>query len=77
MIPDKSIQNSAPGPPNTMAVATPTIFPVPIVAASSVVRAEKEETPSPSVPFRLLEWNTRPSAANRFLKGRKRRLIIR
>jgi len=48
------IQNNAPGPPSTMAVATPTIFPVPIVAASSVVRAEKGETPSPSVPFRLL-----------------------
>lgn len=32
----------APGPPETMAVATPTIFPVPMVAASAVVSAEKE-----------------------------------
>lgn len=31
----------APGPPETMAVATPTIFPVPMVAASAVVSAEK------------------------------------
>ena len=31
------IQNSAPGPPETSAVATPTIFPVPMVAASAVI----------------------------------------
>ena len=34
----------APGPPETMAVATPTIFPVPMVAASEVVSAEKGDT---------------------------------
>lgn len=34
----------APGPPETMAVATPTIFPVLMVAASAVVSAEKEDT---------------------------------
>ena len=34
----------APGPPETMAVATPTIFPVPMVAASAVVSAEKGDT---------------------------------
>src|SRR5690625_4600860 len=33
------IQNSAPGPPMAMAVATPTILPVPTVAASAVVSA--------------------------------------
>ena len=38
------IQNSAPGPPAFMAVATPTIFPVPIVAASAVQSAPKLET---------------------------------
>ena len=35
------IQTSAPGPPRDMAVATPTIFPVPIVAARAVIKAEK------------------------------------
>lgn len=38
-----------PGPPDTIAVATPTILPVPIVAARAVVRAEKGET-SPTIP---------------------------
>ena len=32
-------QRTAPGPPAAIAVATPTILPVPIVAASAVVRA--------------------------------------
>ena len=38
------IHTRAPGPPETMAVATPTIFPVPMVAASAVVSAEKGDT---------------------------------
>ena len=33
------IQNSAPGPPERMAVATPTMLPVPMVPASAVIRA--------------------------------------
>ena len=40
-----TIQRSAPGPPSIMAVATPTIFPVPIVAASSVVSEDSGEIP--------------------------------
>ena len=40
---DNHIHTNAPGPPDTMAVATPTMFPVPIVAASAVVRAENGE----------------------------------
>ena len=43
------IQTSAPGPPATIAVATPTMLPVPIVAARAVIRAAKGET-SPSPP---------------------------
>ena len=39
-----SIQISAPGPPEASAVATPTILPVPMVAASAVIRAEKGDT---------------------------------
>ena len=41
---DIHIHTSAPGPPDTMAVATPTIFPVPMVAASAVVSAENGDT---------------------------------
>ena len=36
---DTHIQNNAPGPPAAIAVATPTIFPVPIVEDSAVQRA--------------------------------------
>ncbi|MPM53523.1 hypothetical protein SDC9_100291 [bioreactor metagenome] len=39
-----SIQTSAPGPPAASAVATPTMLPVPIVAASAVISAENGET---------------------------------
>ncbi len=35
------IQKTAPGPPNTTAVATPAILPVPIVAARAVINAWK------------------------------------
>ena len=47
-----SIQKSAPGPPVPMAVATPTMLPVPIVAESAVQSAPKLVTspwPSDSV----------------------------
>ena len=44
------IQNKAPAPPATTAVATPTILPVPMVADNDVQRAAKLET-SPSLPF--------------------------
>ena len=37
-------QNNAPGPPRQIAVATPTILPVPIVADNAVHNAPKEET---------------------------------
>ncbi len=37
------IQRSAPGPPSLMAVATPTILPVPTVAARAVASAAKLE----------------------------------
>ena len=42
------IQKTAPGPPARIAVATPTIDPVPMVAASAVASAPKLEiSPSP------------------------------
>ena len=37
------IQKTAPGPPNVMAVATPTILPMPTVAARLVIKLEKCE----------------------------------
>lgn len=49
------IHTNAPAPPETIAVATPTIFPVPIVAASAVVNAENGDTsPSPLFLFWIL-----------------------
>ena len=46
------IHTNAPGPPATIAVATPTILPVPIVDANAVISAEKGEiSPEPSAPF--------------------------
>ena len=39
--PVNHIQNTAPGPPIPIAVAPPTILPVPIVAARAVARAAK------------------------------------
>ena len=38
------IQKIAPGPPACTAVATPTMFPVPMVAANAVQSAAKEDT---------------------------------
>lgn len=46
------IQNKAPGPPATRAVATPTILPVPIVADKAVQSEAKPDTsPSPDASF--------------------------
>ena len=42
--PVNHIQNTAPGPPMPIAVATPTILPVPMVAASAVASAPKPDT---------------------------------
>ncbi len=59
------IQRTAPGPPAASAVATPMIFPVPMVAARAVVSAPNCETsPSPSgsgvtdnlIPLKVYFW---------------------
>lgn len=39
------IQNTAPGPPIAMAVATPARFPVPTLEASEIVNALKDDIP--------------------------------
>ena len=68
-----SIHTKAPGPPATKAVATPTMFPVPMVAASVVIRAEKGDTsPAPPALARESRPRTLFSAQPRFRQGRKR-----
>ena len=47
---DIHIQNTAPGPPYTMAAATPAMDPVPMVAARAVDRAWSWVTPRPACP---------------------------
>ena len=51
-----TIQKRAPGPPAAMAVATPTILPVPMVAERAVHKAPKLDT-SPSPPSSFLTMN--------------------
>ena len=49
------IQNTAPGPPVTTAVATPAMLPVPMVADKAVISAPKCDTsPSWSLPSSFL-----------------------
>ena len=62
----------------TMAVATPTIFPVPIVAAKAVVKAENGDTsPSPRLLVLASLLNVLFSAYPKFLQGLNFNLIVR
>ena len=72
------IQTNAPAPPETIAVATPTIFPVPIVAASAVVNAENGDT-SPSPLLFVLDslLNVFLIAQGRFLQVKKLQRIVK
>ena len=72
-----TIQNRAPGPPSTMAVTTPMMFPVPMVTASSVVSAENEDTFPFSPPDFASPLTAHFSANLRFLRGKKCILGIR
>ncbi len=55
------IQNTAPGPPPAMAVATPARFPVPTLDAVLIVNAWKEEMPRfPSAETVFLSVNSLP-----------------
>ena len=60
------IQKSAPGPPNAIAVATPTILPVPIVADKAVHNALKLESSPPSSfsDFRKIDLSANFSCEN-------------
>ena len=71
-----TIQNSAPGPPSTIAVATPTMLPMPRVVASSVVSAEKDDI-FPSPPLPLSPPNAHFSAHFRFFSGKNLRRAMR
>ena len=72
------IHTKAPGPPDTMAVATPTMLPVPIVAARAVVSAEKGDTsPSPLLVVLASLLNVLLMAKPRFLHGLNFNLIVR
>ena len=63
---DSSIHTNAPGPPAARAVATPTMFPVPMLAARAVIRAEKGDTPS-----RPVRRASRPRAERRAKPSRR------
>ena len=69
---ESSIHTRAPGPPEARAVATPTMLPVPMVAASVVIRAEKGETSPVPRAERASRLNTILRAWGRFRQGRKR-----
>ena len=72
------IHTSAPGPPLTIAVATPTILPVPIVAAKAVVKAENGETsPSPLLCVRASLLKVLLIAYGKFLQGKKPVLMVK
>lgn len=60
------IQNTAPGPPSAMAVATPAILPVPMVAASAVIR-DWNGVISPASPMRAV----RPCIISRNAAGKR------
>jgi hypothetical protein len=69
---DIHIHTNAPAPPETIAVATPTILPVPIVAARAVVSAENGETsPVPRLFVRASLLRVFFNAHGRFLHVRK------
>ena len=71
------IHTRAPGPPSTIAVATPTILPVPTVAASAVIKAENGEmSPSPSFCLDSL-LKSFLSEEPRFFQGINFNLIVK
>src|SRR3954467_10792395 len=72
--PYTQIQNSAPGPPETIAVATPAMLPVPIDAANAVMNAWNGVR-APSAPDALPENAARHASANRRTCTKRRRMV--
>ena len=65
-------QSTAPGPPRAMAVATPMMLPVPMVAARAVARAPNWDTsPVASLSF----FTDSAIALNIFRCGKRRRMV--
>ena len=65
-------QSTAPGPPNATAVATPMMFPVPIVAAREVASAPNCDTS----PFcDLSRWTEIRMAVSNLRCGKRRRMV--
>jgi hypothetical protein len=64
--PVSHIHSKAPGPPNAMAVPTPTMFPVPIVEANAVVKAPNWET-SPTLFLSRVTESFIPSPSLRWI----------
>ena len=64
--------STAPGPPSAMAVATPTMLPVPIVAARAVARAPNCDTSPVALRSRFTE---RRMAVNILRCGTRRRKV--
>ena len=71
-IPVNQHHSTAPGPPKATAVATPTMFPVPMVAAKAVAKAPNWLT-SPSAPGSF--FTDRRMPVNNFLWGMRRRNV--
>ena len=66
-------QNTAPGPPKAMAVATPMMLPVPMVAARAVAKAPNCDTS----PVACLSRFTDNAMALKILRCGKRRRMVR
>ena len=67
-------QNTAPGPPRAMAVATPIILPVPIVAARAVAKAPNCDTSPEASLSRLI---LKRMAVNNLRCGQRKRIVIK
>ena len=70
------IQNTAPGPPRKMAVATPAILPVPMVAESDVISALKGVI-SPASSAGIRPFHNRENPNGIFMIDKNRRPTVR
>ena len=57
-MPETNSQNTAPGPPNEIAVATPAMFPTPTVDPSAVASAWNDVTVPSASSLTLMRPNT-------------------
>ena len=69
---DTHIQKTAPGPPAATAVATPTMLPVPSVAANAAVSAPKGDIPRPACRPRKEKTARQAAGSRRSCTARRR-----